>query len=275
VKQVVEDVENLYFQLGITEPSEIDIEAIAFSKNAEVRYSPLKGCEARIIGFDDKAIITLNSDSPLQRQRFSLGHELGHWLKDRGRIGALCSKSDISENSSKSTKNKQAHRENIANTYASELLMPGAIVEKMLIGSKLDFDLARSIADSFNTSLTAAAIRIIRSEAHLGFLAMYDRFGNRRWFQAHPQLTYSFYPPRIAPSGSGIRDLIDSKRQSLFSDEIDGEVWCKDSWADGSCVHEETVYYHDGTFLTLVWWEDEEPIWRSICQKEGIIREDQ
>ena len=42
---------------------------------------PLTGCEANIIGRGDKAIITINSKSIPGRQRFSAGHELGHWMR--------------------------------------------------------------------------------------------------------------------------------------------------------------------------------------------------
>lgn len=34
-------------ELGVTEPSEIDVDAIAWSLGARVKYRPLDGCEAR------------------------------------------------------------------------------------------------------------------------------------------------------------------------------------------------------------------------------------
>lgn len=82
---VQNEVFKLYYELGITEPGEIDLEAIAYYKDAVVKRKPLTGCEARIIGVDSKAIITVNEKSSLERQNFSIGHELGHWFKDRGK----------------------------------------------------------------------------------------------------------------------------------------------------------------------------------------------
>ena len=41
--------ERLLQELGVTEPGEIDLEAIAYHVNARVRYRPLDGCEARIV----------------------------------------------------------------------------------------------------------------------------------------------------------------------------------------------------------------------------------
>lgn len=79
--------------LGITDPAEIDLEAIAWDRGARIRYRPLDGCEARIVGTSDRAIITVNSRSPRRRRRFSVAHELGHWHYHRGRT-LMCSADD-------------------------------------------------------------------------------------------------------------------------------------------------------------------------------------
>jgi Zn-dependent peptidase ImmA (M78 family) len=68
--------EQVLADLGITDPSEIDLEAIAWTLGARVRYRPLESCEARIVGNGDRAIITVNNRSHPRRQRFSIAHEL-------------------------------------------------------------------------------------------------------------------------------------------------------------------------------------------------------
>ena len=72
--------------LGITEPDELDLAVIAQHCRATILYKPLEGCAARIAGNEDRAIITVDSNSPRERQRFSAGHELGHWMFDRGKV---------------------------------------------------------------------------------------------------------------------------------------------------------------------------------------------
>lgn len=57
-------------RLGITDPREIDLEAIAWHLGVRVRYRPLDRCEARIIGCGDRAVITVNSHSGRRRRRF-------------------------------------------------------------------------------------------------------------------------------------------------------------------------------------------------------------
>ena len=54
--------ERLLQEVGVTDPNEIDLEAIAFYLGARVRYRKLEGCEARIIGRNDAAIITIGKD---------------------------------------------------------------------------------------------------------------------------------------------------------------------------------------------------------------------
>ncbi|MDX8350033.1 hypothetical protein SLH49_18745 [Cognatiyoonia sp. IB215446] len=46
--KVIDPAERLLKSLGVTEPKEIDLEAIAFDQGAEVRYCNLHGCEADI-----------------------------------------------------------------------------------------------------------------------------------------------------------------------------------------------------------------------------------
>jgi len=60
IARIKQHVESLYIdRYGITSPTEIDIEAIAFDRSATVLQGQLTGCEAMIIGAGDKATITV------------------------------------------------------------------------------------------------------------------------------------------------------------------------------------------------------------------------
>ena len=78
---VLTAAERILQSLGVTDPKEIDLEAIAWTQRVVVNYRPLDGCEARIIGSSRKAVISVNSRSPERRRRFSLAHELGHYAE--------------------------------------------------------------------------------------------------------------------------------------------------------------------------------------------------
>lgn len=114
--------ERILQSLGITDPQEIDLEAIAWTRGAVVNYRPLDGCEARIIGTSRKAVISVNSRSPERRRRFSLAHELGHWHHHRGRI-LFCGKDDIG-NFANGALNPERH----ADAFASDLILPNYLL---------------------------------------------------------------------------------------------------------------------------------------------------
>ena len=42
--------ERMLMDLGITEPKEIDLDAIAWTRGAVVNYRPIDNCEATIVG---------------------------------------------------------------------------------------------------------------------------------------------------------------------------------------------------------------------------------
>jgi len=77
--------ERRLLELGIFEPSAIDLEAIAVDEGVRVQYKDLIGCEARLVGYNNRAIVTIRDASDPRRKRFSLAHELGHWNCHRGR----------------------------------------------------------------------------------------------------------------------------------------------------------------------------------------------
>src|SRR5713226_10488389 len=118
----VKTPEQILAELGINEPEDLDIEAIAEYCCATIRYKPLYGCEARIIGYRGRAIITINQNSWRGRQRFSGGHELGHWMCDRDQVAFGCNYENFVRGWS------GANPETRANRFASDLLLPVSMV---------------------------------------------------------------------------------------------------------------------------------------------------
>ena len=262
--KIQNEVLELYYELGISEPKDIDLEGIAFYKNAIVKRKPLCGCEARIIGVDSKAIITVNETSSIERQNFSIGHELGHWFKDRGKIGNLCSKSDLGEN----CQHKVKPSEKIANDFASELIIPHFMLKPVITGTDFSLDAVRYVKSLFAGSFMATIRRIIAMNHHMAFFASYNKEGIRNYFNHTPQLPGEFFPPQRVPIGSAIHTLIKTGND-LGPTVVDGDIWCREDLASGAVVHEHAFHYHKDEFLTLVWWKDEEPIWSFSETKNG------
>ncbi len=60
---IIQKPEQILADLGIREPEDLDIEAIAEYCGATIRYKPLYGCEARLVGYRERALITINANS--------------------------------------------------------------------------------------------------------------------------------------------------------------------------------------------------------------------
>jgi hypothetical protein len=168
--------ERILQELGVTEPQEIDVEAIAWHLGARVKFSNLCQCEARIVGTDDVAIITVSNKSSEQRQRFSICHELGHWIYHRRRM-LLCQSEEIERPSADSMS-----AERVADRFAAELLMPSYLFAPIARSlGRPSMSVVRKLAKLFNTSQTATAIRLVEISELPLLLADYGKSG-RRWF---------------------------------------------------------------------------------------------
>ena len=165
--------ERLLLDLGITEPDEIDVEVIAWSLGARVRYRPLPQGDARIVGIGDRAIITVDDRASRVRIRFSVAHELGHWHHHR--VQRL-----ICHGSSTDSADDTCERE--ADRYAADLLMPCFMLEPSMAEASMSFELVNGVARQFQVSRLAAALRL--ADVHTGrFALIVDEPNGRRWFR--------------------------------------------------------------------------------------------
>jgi IrrE N-terminal-like domain len=178
--------ERLLQELGITEPQEIDLEAIAFHLGARVRFRKLEGCEARIIGCNDAAIITIGEGDTYRRKRFSLAHEIGHWTHHKGQT-LVCRVEE-------SRPQDRVSPERIANIYAADLLMPRYLFAPIARSyPKLNFKTVSEIADVFHTSRPATGIRLVEGGHSLALLVCHGT-ARRKWFTRGPDVPSRWFP---------------------------------------------------------------------------------
>jgi hypothetical protein len=161
------------------------------------------------------------------------------------------------------------NNEKVANSFASELIMPSFMMKKLILGRPFTLDSIREIKCQFCGSFIVTLRRLITMDTYMGFFASYDRKGNRNYFNASPSLPGYFFPPRTAPVGSAIHTLL-SQNRDIGPTIVDGNIWCRDDLANDTVVHEHAFHYFEDEFLTLVWWQDDEPIWRHMEQKDGL-----
>jgi hypothetical protein len=237
--------ERLLQELGVTEPDEIDLEAIAYYVNAHVRYRRLDGCEARIIGKGDKAIITVNANSGLRRKRFSIAHELGHWHHHRGKCLA-CRVEEYRPRDALSP-------ERSADGYAADLLMPYYLFRPLARQQgKLTFKAVAALADIFNTSGIATAIRLVESDCSPALLICHGPKG-RKWFTRAPSVPQRWFPQNDLDADSyafGIQ--FGGRPDDPLPRKIGADAWFDRRDAERFQVHEQTMRVNPAETLTLV-----------------------
>ncbi len=235
--------EVLLQSLGVTEPGEIDLEAILGIK---VKHRPLEGCEARILGVGDSAIVTVNNQCTFGRQRFSLAHELGHWHFHRGQV--MVCRSDEIGNFSKKASPAEKH----ADTYAANLLMPRYLfLPAMRSFRQIDFEAIRKLGDNFGVSTTAAAIRCIETGDIPAILICHNHQGRSR-FSRSPLIPDRWFPRKDLQAESSAMDvLFDPKK---INDDIRFDRYEAQRYE----VLEQTFRIGPSEILTLLVFEDDE-----------------
>ncbi len=237
--------EALLQELGVTRPDEIDLEAIAFHVNACVRYTALDGCDARIIGSVNQAIISVNQDSQWRRQRFSIAHELGHWHHHRGRC-LTCRVEDYLPHSSTSV-------ERAADNYAADLLMPRYLFRPMADNlSTVSFGAISFLANEFDTSRTATAIRFMENTQSPAMLVCHGPHGYK-WFCRSPRVPDRWFPQQeLAPESLAFDIQYGGKPNSIQPRTIKANAWLKGSRAHRFQIEEQTIANGPDETLTLL-----------------------
>lgn len=237
--------EALLHSLGVLRPSEIDVEAIAWSVGAKVREGSLESCEARIIGYQDRAIITIHRNGNPRRKRFSIAHELGHWQHHRG-SSSMCRSSDIGNPGSASQIERQADR------FAADLLMPRYLFAPSLTQHRRpSFEAIETLAAEYATSRLATAMRCIDLGDWPVILVCHATTG-RRWFKRSDTVPDKWFPrAEVDPSSSAFPVLFgDVDRTTPRS--ISASAWFDRFETNDYRITEQSVKAHGGEILTLL-----------------------
>jgi len=241
---------DLLGELGITEPEEIDLEAIAQYVGATVTAQKMIGAEARIVGLDDQAIITVNQDSLPTRQRFSIGHELGHWMYDRGKIDMTCG-TDKQERFYMGT-----DKESLANEFATELLLPSSMFIPRLAKRPPTLEVIKDLRDIFRASFTATAGRVVDLGAHPA-MVICSSLSKRVWFKASSELERLLWPNKQTSEGTLAYELLKRAEYCEVMDEVDADAWIDHENAGDYVVVESSVKVTPELVVSILWWKDQ------------------
>jgi Zn-dependent peptidase ImmA (M78 family) len=238
--------EKLLQSLGIDDPREIDLEAIAWHMGALVKRRPLDGCEALIVGSQRKAIISVNSSSIDTRQRFSIAHEIGHWHHHRGRM-LFCDGRDFGSPMSPMSPEKQA------DDFASDLILPNYLFMPMARTLKrLNLKTVRDIAEQFRASLTATLIKLVISDYFPIMLVCHSQSG-RKWPCRPPSLQRFWYPKEeLDPESPAFELLFRGGREDTIPRKIGADAWFDFRGAERYEIQEQSFCLPGNEILTLL-----------------------
>lgn len=238
-------------ELGITEPEDIRIEAIAQYCGATVVYEPLRGCAARIVGYGDEAFITVDSKSRLERRRFSAAHELGHWMMDRGKISSFLCQEKVY-----ATEWSEDNPERRANRYAADLLLPKFMFEPRAKNKEITFSTVRSLAYEFITSLTATAIRLVEFGSFPAVIVCNEP-GRRRWFVRGSDVSDVLRLRETPGAYTCAHDLLRGKSPAEGPTDVQADGWIDYPGAKRYTLREDSIPIGHNLVLSLLWWKDE------------------
>jgi hypothetical protein len=241
-------------KLGIIEPADLDIDAIAYACGAFITREPLTGCEANIIGTSDRAVITVNSTSIESRQRFSAGHELGHWMRDRGQNAFGCS------NRTMQTEWTVNNPESRANRFAADLLLPLSMFVPLAREKSITIDTVTDLSDEFQMSKTATAIRLVEHGSFPAILIYFEQT-ERKWFVSKRREVPAFLQPAEHPSQQTVTArMLRDPELTQFSGEVRADHWFSAYYSERYYIRESCLRIGKDALLTLLWWEDEQQL---------------
>lgn len=242
----------------------VDVEQIAYSLDIiEVKSAPLTSFEGALITDAERSSgsILLNSLSGQLRGRFTIAHELLHFLNDRHvqtDAGFRCRATDIGHNKGKTSSNMSRHRrqETEANRFAIELLALRASFETYLKASP-DLGHIRDVAKSMKLSKEAAARRYTElTEARIAMI--FHRHGVVRYPDRVEEFPYLALTKGSTVLGIGVEAEVGSLTNFEEADPKD--------WFDGPLMGDfwvQTLQQINGFGITML-------IWRMTIRKKTV-----
>jgi hypothetical protein len=234
-------------RLRIQRLEELDIEAIAFHLGLRVKYGGLSGAQGRLASHGGRGLIRVADDiQQPQRRRYIIGHELGHHLlhTKEGRV-SLCTEGDLLRYDAGA-----GNAEEEANWFAAELLMPKPLFEPMCDVKQPSLAVVRSLAETFNTTPTATAIRFV-DLAPEACAVVWSEDGAIKWAIRGPEFwPWIEFGQRLGSYTNAV-DAFRGKVVPRGPQQVPARAWTTKQSGD---LYEDSLWFSSlGATLSLLW----------------------
>jgi IrrE N-terminal-like domain len=242
-------IEELCIQLDIEEIATLDTDGFEGGLITDVNRS--------------RGIVLVNSAAPRKRRRFTIAHELGHFLMPshvpnaEGRF--LCSRKDMMSLGAKEG-DRRAQMEVEANRFASLLLIPPPYLRRQLAGRKPDIAHMVELAEMFDSSKEAMARAYADLHAEPVALIIVEngivrrRYANKKRF---PFITVPNGKP--VPRGSTFHSAANRQGQPSDLRTVVPDLWIdvlRDMAAPS--ITEQVYLQASGFAMIMLWYEPPE-----------------
>ncbi|GHU12133.1 hypothetical protein AGMMS50225_19330 [Betaproteobacteria bacterium] len=211
-----------------------------------------------------------------ERQRFTIAHELGHFILHRGERQRFdCDKESVHTGIEGL---RQIERE--ADDFASNLLMPGDLLRDWTSNQHVDLHVLSAIAQRFRVSFEALCIRFIKFTPLRAILVNWDNgFMKYEWRSNSAVRTRARIrrngDPAEPPPGTLAADA--SVEQEWDGAQMSAAIWCPEEAQHMKLREFKHSYGARDRVLTLLLLESAEPrLWdRSWQDEDGFDSFDQ
>ncbi|MYA62927.1 MAG: ImmA/IrrE family metallo-endopeptidase [Dehalococcoidia bacterium] len=243
-------------------PIPIPVEEIACALGiVEIRIEPIKSFEGALITTGPEKAegsILVNARSHPRRRRYTIGHELGHFLHPLHvppAGGFHCTSDDMSRNNSAGV-DTRIRQEIQANAFAAELMLPRSVFLRDLKRMRgLDLEHITELGNKYQVSKEAVARRYVHFQEEPSAI-VFSHKGRVRYFCKHddfPWLDVRSGAPVPAPSIAAAS--VGSATRATDWSEIDPSVWLSRPNQRGMC--EQTLVQQAGYRMTLQALDDD------------------
>jgi hypothetical protein len=229
---------------------------VARSLRLKVKEEGLEGCDGVLIRPKgvSRGIIAVRQDiRSTGRKRFTVAHEIGHFVLPRhDEDAAICKSKDI-ESWDKSAN----ERERQADDFAAEFLIPATVVAARLFTTVPSLKVIESIADDCGASLAASAWRYCDLTTE-PCAVVWSENGQVSWSKPSAEFPFFIKKGKAVEQQSYAFNCFRGENVPSHPESVPAEAWI-DSWnlVEGSRIYEESRAFPSyKAVLTLIWIKD-------------------
>lgn len=236
-RQPEELARDLLSKLKIGPPADLD--ALACIIGLQIREVNSKGFEGALVRVPGRLRGTVAVRADIRehsRKRFTIAHEIGHYLlPDHGSIMPICKEDQVNIWTGESIR-----KEDAANRFASELLLPSDQISLILGNRNPSMATARFISNKFETSLISAALKCIDvTEKACALVISVDGLVQRY----RPSKSWRY----LIPTGQTLSRTLAGELH-YYSRQVQGKI-AASSWINDKDVPKRTMFLEDSIFL--------------------------